>query len=247
MSWASEYNKLKKKREEEEAEEQAQGDIAPVKESISGRGFSPTNSIVRFGNTDAHKAWLGGAADRLAQQRFTSKFLENGGQTNSRGERYWKDDRGNTFWEDGTAVSREGISFFVDAQGRHVTEDGYLLDENGRMTDKKVDSVPSIPGADEIGAPTLPQGATQNQVSSHAMSGNNNNAWFKNPFDDNGWQFSDVPKAILGTIGDVGVNVIEGFSRGIEGVIDLGFYAGAMGQKWRSTIFLAIIFFSGFG
>ena len=48
----------------------------------------------------------------------------------------------------------------------------------------------------------------------------------KGAFED-GYQFGDVTKSILGTAGDAGVGVVKGAAGMVEGISDLGLYAGA--------------------
>lgn len=42
---------------------------------------------------------------------------------------------------------------------------------------------------------------------------------------EDGWEWSDIPKTILGTVGDLGLNIIKGAGRTVEGVGDLVLYA----------------------
>lgn len=44
---------------------------------------------------------------------------------------------------------------------------------------------------------------------------------------DDGWQFGDVTKTILGTVGDIGIGVSEGVFRTVEGLADLRMYGVA--------------------
>ena len=51
--------------------------------------------------------------------------------------------------------------------------------------------------------------------------------WFKAGAFDDGYQFGDIVKTILGTTGDIGVNALKGAGSLVEGVTDLLGYAGA--------------------
>ena len=48
--------------------------------------------------------------------------------------------------------------------------------------------------------------------------------WFKSGAFSDGYQFGDVSKTILGTVGDAGRNFMRGVSGTVEGLVDLGLY-----------------------
>ena len=50
------------------------------------------------------------------------------------------------------------------------------------------------------------------------------NKWFKSGAFDDGYDFGDITKTILGTTGDVGVGVFKGIFNLAEGIVDLGRY-----------------------
>lgn len=57
-------------------------------------------------------------------------------------------------------------------------------------------------------------------------------SWFNSATFDDGYQFGDVTKALLGTTADVSVDLVKGAGRMVEGLVDLGTYGvGAVG-KW---------------
>lgn len=60
-----------------------------------------------------------------------------------------------------------------------------------------------------------------------ATPSQNSDTWFKAGAFDDGYQFGDIVKTILGTTGDVGVNALKGAGSLVEGVTDLLGYAGA--------------------
>ena len=57
--------------------------------------------------------------------------------------------------------------------------------------------------------------------------GGNKDSWFKSGSFDDGYQFGDITKAILGTAGDVATGAVKGVGRMVEGVVDLGTYGVA--------------------
>lgn len=57
--------------------------------------------------------------------------------------------------------------------------------------------------------------------------GGNKDSWFKAGSFDDGYQFGDVTKAILGTAGDITVGAVKGAGRMVEGLVDLGTYGVA--------------------
>lgn len=60
-----------------------------------------------------------------------------------------------------------------------------------------------------------------------ASRGGNKDSWFKSGTFDDGYQFGDVTKAILGTAGDVATGAVKGVGRMVEGIVDLGTYGVA--------------------
>ena len=77
-------------------------------------------------------------------------------------------------------------------------------------------------------------------------SSNNKRTWFDSGAFDDGYQFGDVTKSILGTVGNIGDSLATGVARIGEGVIDSALYlaggiADKTGNKTASTIAKAII------
>ena len=254
MSFLDDYNKLKKKRKEEEwnAAFTEDGDIAPVKDIIANRPFTATSALARFSKTSDNKAVLNAPVfERNTQdveqtpQKFTVKVGSVGsglsvvapvGSLNeenkeslaaSRAEKAAKEAALNTWYE-----TEDGIRYRVDENGRKISERGYLLDELDHETNVRFDAIPDN-STGQLGA--------YQHTGNDIMAGksyretHDTDSWFKNPLWEDGYDFGDATKTILGSTLDVGANMGEGIVKTLEGVADFGMYIGAYGQQWQGN------------
>jgi hypothetical protein len=66
--------------------------------------------------------------------------------------------------------------------------------------------------------------ALETMRSRYPTDDNEEAKWFKSGAFSDGYQFGDVSKTILGTVGDAGRNFMRGVSGTVEGLVDLGLY-----------------------
>lgn len=59
------------------------------------------------------------------------------------------------------------------------------------------------------------------------MGNVSNGKWFKSGAFEDGYQFGDLTKTVLGTVGDASTNIVKGAGNLVEGVTDLGVYGAA--------------------
>ena len=82
---------------------------------------------------------------------------------------------------------------------------------------------------------------TKNAYTSYknkTTEGGNKDSWFKGGAFDDGYDFGDTTKTVLGTVGDLGLGVVKGVGRMVEGVVDLGTYAvGGVGKLFGADDF----------
>ena len=78
----------------------------------------------------------------------------------------------------------------------------------------------------------MPSGYVRGNGVSKTTSKEDERSWFQSGAFEDGYQFGDVVKTLLGTVGDVGVNVVKGVGRLGEGIVDLIQYGGAYVADW---------------
>ena len=107
----------------------------------------------------------------------------------------------------------------------------YVVEENGR----KVNNIPKINSLTTTNhlAPIGTKLEMTDRLGTIAPSSKKKKkGWFKTGAFEDGYQFGDVTKTILGTAGDIGVNTLKGLTYGAEGVVDAGRYGLATAADW---------------